>query len=46
MALLKANSEDTEDVSYNVGIIDAIKAIEKIAVSDPQVISRRPKPSN
>jgi hypothetical protein len=46
MALLKATSEDTEDVSYNVGIIDAIKTIEKIAVSDPQEISRRPKPSN
>ena len=31
MRLLKPNSEETEDVFYNAGVIDAIKAVEKLA---------------
>jgi len=29
--LLKPKNEDTEDVFYNAGVIDAIKAVEKLA---------------
>jgi hypothetical protein len=31
MALLKPDAQDTADVFYNAGIIDAIKAIEKLS---------------
>jgi hypothetical protein len=31
MALLKPDAESTEDVFYNAGIIDAIKAIENLS---------------
>jgi hypothetical protein len=31
VALIKLDAEDTEDVFYNAGLIDAIKTIEKLS---------------